>query len=203
MRRRPQWRCLASYEFVSLEEAEAEAKGGLWAGAGAGSEGEGSPVIVKNPSKEDHKDNNNDDNVFKDGDMAEFRMNGQRFNIHAMLVLFNLMEVAAAQVLLEGDVGELANSTQEKMRKRRQSPTCVLRIGESLEIPGSRQKGINNDAGSRKRGTMNDVGSRKKGTNNDTGSRKEREVSKKILGGDMQELVDDHRAYRRSVRWAS
>jgi hypothetical protein len=50
------------------------------------------------------------------------------------------------------------------MRKRRQSPTCVLRIGESLKIPGSRQKGINNDVGSRKRGTKNDVGSRKKGT---------------------------------------
>ncbi len=164
VRRRPQWRGLASYGFVQLEEAEAEAKGGLWAGAGAGSEGEGSPAIFKDPSKEDHEDNNNDDNVFKDGDVAEFWMNGQCFDIHAMSVLFNLVEVAAAQVLLEGDVGELANLTQEKMRKRRQSPTCVLRIGESLEIPGSRQKGINNDTGSRKRGTKNDVGSRKKGT---------------------------------------
>ncbi len=147
-----------------MEEAEAEAKEGLWAGAGAGSEGEGSPVIVKDPSKEDHKDDNNYDNVFKEGDVAEFWMNGQRFDIHAMLVLFNLVEVAAAQVLLEGDVGELANLTQEKMSKRRQSPTCVLRIGELLELPGSRQKGIINDAGSRKRGTKNDVGSRKKGT---------------------------------------
>ncbi len=61
------------------------------------------------------------------------------------------------------------------MRKRRQSPTCVLRIGESLEIPGSRQKGINNDAGSRKKGTNNDVGSRKKGTNNYACSRKKRD----------------------------
>jgi hypothetical protein len=91
-------------------------------------------------------------------------MNDQHFDIHTMLVLFNLVEVAAAQVLLEGDDGELANLTQEKTRKRRQSPTCVLRIGESLEIPESRQKGINNDVGSRKRGTKNDVGSRKKGT---------------------------------------
>ena len=87
------------------------------------------------------------------------------------------------------------------MRKRRQSPTCVSRIGESLEIPGSRQKGINN--GSRKKGTNNDVGSRKKGTNNYAGSGKKREVCGKILGRDMQELVDDHRADRQSVRWAS
>jgi hypothetical protein len=50
------------------------------------------------------------------------------------------------------------------MRKRRQSPTCVLRIGESLEIPGSRKKGTNIDAGSRQKGTNNDVGSRQKGT---------------------------------------
>ena len=106
-------------------------------------------------------------------------------------------------MLLEGDVGELANLTQEKMRKRRQSPTCVLRIGESVEIPGSRQKGIDNDAGSRKKGTNNDVGSRKKGTNNYAGSRKKKEVCGKILGRDMQELVDDHRADRRSVSWAS
>ncbi len=143
MRRRPQWRCLASYGFFLSEEAEAEAKGGLRAGAGAESEGEGSPAIAKDPSKEDHKDDNNDDNVFKDGDVAEFWMNGQCFDIHAMLVLFNLVEVAAAQALLESDVGELANLTKEKMRKRRRSPTCVSRIGESLEIPGSRQKGIN------------------------------------------------------------
>ncbi len=93
---------------------------------------------------------------------------------------------------MEGDVGELANLTQEKMRKRRQSPTCVSRIGESLEIPGSRRKGINNDAGSRKKGTNNDVGSRKWGTNNYAGSRKKKEVCGKILGRDMQELVDDH-----------
>ncbi len=99
-------------------------------GAGARSEGEGSPAIVKDPSEEDHKNDNNDDNVFKDGDMAEFWMNGKRFDIHAMLVLFDFVEVAAAQALLEGDVGELANLTQEKMRKRRQSPTCVSRIGE-------------------------------------------------------------------------
>jgi hypothetical protein len=191
------------YGFVPSEEAEAEAKGGLRAGAGAGSKGEGSPAIVKDPSKEDHKDDNNNDNVFKDGDVVEFWMNGQRFNIHAMLVLFDLVEVAAAQVLLEGDVRELAYLTQEKMRKRRQSPTCVLRIGESVEIPGSRQKGIDNDAGSMKKGTNNDVGSRKKGTNNYAGSRKKREVRGKILGRDMQELVDDHRADRRSVRWAS
>ena len=134
------------------------------AGAGAGSNGEGSPAIVKDPSEEDHEDDNNDNNVFKDGDVMEFWMNSQRFDIHAMLVLFNLVEVTAAQVLLEGDVGELANLTQEKMRKRRQSPTCVLRIGESLELPGSRQKGIDNDAGNRKRGNKNDVGSGKKGT---------------------------------------
>jgi hypothetical protein len=89
------------------------------------------------------------------------------------------------------------------MRKRRQSLTCVLRLGESVEIPGSRQKGINNDAGSRKKGTNNDVRSRKKGTNNYAGSREKREVHGKILGSDMQELVDDHRADRRSVRWAS
>jgi hypothetical protein len=164
VRRRPQWRCLASNGFVPLEEAEAEKKGGLWAGAGAGSKGEGSPAIVKDPSEEDHEDDNNDDDVFKDGDVAEFWMNGQHFDIHAMSVLFNLVEVAAAQALLEDDVGELANLTQEEMRKRRQSLTCVLRIGESLEIPGSRQKGINNAVGSRKRGTKNDVGSRKKGT---------------------------------------
>ncbi len=60
-------------------------------------------------------------------------------------------------------VWELANLTEEKMRKRRQSPTCVSRIGESLEIPGSRQKGINNDVDSRKKGTNNDVRSREKG----------------------------------------
>jgi hypothetical protein len=36
-------------------------------------------------------------------------MNCQRFDIHAMSVLFNLVEVAAAQALLEGDVGGLAN----------------------------------------------------------------------------------------------
>ncbi len=130
-------------------------------------------------------------------------MNGQRFDIHAMLVLFNLVEVAAAQALLEGDVEDLAKLTPEKMRKRRQSPTCVSRIGESLEIPGSRQKGIYNDAGSRKKGTNNDVGSRKKGTNNYAGSREKREVCSKILGRDKQELVDDHRADRWSVRWAS
>ncbi len=127
MRRRPQWRCLASYGFVLSEEAEAEAKGGLRAGARAGSEGEQSPTIVKDPSKKDHKDDNNNNNIFKDGDVAEFWMNGQRFNIHAMSVLFDLVEVAAAQALLEGDVGELANLTQEKMRKRRQSPKCVSR----------------------------------------------------------------------------
>ncbi len=92
-----------------------------------GSEGEGSPAIVKDPSEEDHEDDNNDDNVFKDGDVGEFWMNGQRFDIHIMSVLFDLVEVAAAQALLEGYVGELANLTQEKMRKRRQSPTCVSR----------------------------------------------------------------------------
>jgi hypothetical protein len=91
VRRRPQWRCLASYGFVPLEEAKAEAKGGLRAGAGAGYKGEGSPAIVKDPSKEDHKDDNNDNNVFKDGDVVEFWMNGQRFDIHAMLVLFDLV----------------------------------------------------------------------------------------------------------------
>jgi hypothetical protein len=84
---------------------------------------------------------------------------------------------------LEGDVGELANLTQEKMRKRRQSPTCVLRIGESLEIPGSRQKGINNDEGRRKKGTNNDVGSRKKGTNNYVGIRKKRKYAVKYWVG--------------------
>jgi hypothetical protein len=104
------------YGFVPLDEAEAEAKGGLraGAGAGAGSKGEGSPAIVKDPSKEDHKDDNNDNNVFKDGDVAEFWMNSQRFNIHVMSVLFNLVKVAAAQALLEGDVRELAYLTQEK-----------------------------------------------------------------------------------------
>ncbi len=127
------------YGFVPLEEAEAEAKGGLRAGGRTGSEGEGSPAIVINPSKEDHEEDNNDNNVLKDGDVAEFWMNRQHFDIQAMLVLFNLVEVAAAQALLEGDVGELANLTREKMRKRKQSPTCVSRIGESLEIPGSRQ----------------------------------------------------------------
>jgi hypothetical protein len=172
VRRRPQWRCLASYGFVPLEEAKAEAKGGLRAGARMGSKEEGSPTIVKDPSEEDHEDDNNDDNVFKDGDVGEFWMNGQCFDIHTMLVLFDLVEVATTQALLEGDVGELAYLTQEKMRKRRQSPTCVSRISESLEIPGSRQKGIINDAGSRKKGTNNDVGSRKKGTNNYAGSRK-------------------------------
>jgi hypothetical protein len=79
--------------------------------AEAGSVGEGSPAIVKDPSKEDHEDDNNDNNVFKDGDVAEFWMNGQHFDIHTMSVLFNLVEVAAAQVLLEGDVGELAKLT--------------------------------------------------------------------------------------------
>ena len=82
------------YGFVPSEEAEAEAKGGLRVGAGAGSEGEGSPVIVNDPSEEDHDDDNNDDNdenVFKDGDVAEFWMNGQRFDIHTMSVLFNFM----------------------------------------------------------------------------------------------------------------
>ncbi len=64
------------------------------------------------------------------------------------------------------------------------------------------KKGINNDAGSRKKGTNNDMGSRKKGTNNYVGIRNKREVCSKILGRDMQELVDDHRADR-SVRWAS
>ena len=97
------------YGFVPLEEAKAEAKVGLRTGAGAGSKGEGSPAIVKDPSEEDHKDDNNDDNVLKDGDVAEFWMNRQRFDIHAMSVLFNLVEVAAAQALLEGDVGGLAN----------------------------------------------------------------------------------------------
>ena len=183
MRRRPQWRCLTSYRFVPLEEAEAEAKGGLWAGAGAGSEGEGSPAIVKDPSEEDHEDDNNDDNIFKDGDVGEFWMNGQRFDIHAMSVLFDLVEVATAQALLEGDVGELANLTQEIMRKRRQSPICVSRIGESLEIPGSRQKGINNEAGRRKKGTNNDMGSRKKGTNNYAGSRKKGKYAVKYWVG--------------------
>ncbi len=91
MRRRPQWRCLASYGFVPSEEAEAEAKGGLRAGAGAGSEGEGSPAIVNDPSEEDHEDDNNDNNVFKDGDVAEFWMNRQRFDIRAMSVLFDLV----------------------------------------------------------------------------------------------------------------
>ena len=60
-----------------------------------------------------------------------------------------------------------------------------------------------NVAGSRKKGTNNDVGSRKKGTDNYAGSRKKREVCGKILGRDVQELVDDHRADRWSVRWAS
>ncbi len=190
-------------DSLHLEEAKAEAKGGLRAGAGAGSKGEGSPAIVKDPSKEDHKDDNNNNNVFKDGDVAKFWMNSQRFGINAMSVLFDLVEVASAQALLEGDVRELAYLTQEKMRKRRQNPTCVLRIGESLEIPRSRQKGINNDVGSRKKGTNDDVGSRKKGTNNYAGSRKNKEVCGKILGRDMQELVDDHRADRWSVSWAS
>ncbi len=99
------------YGFVPSEEAEAEAKGGLRAGAGAVSEGEGSPAIVKDPSEEDHEDDNSNDNILKDGDVAEFWMNCQRFDIHAMSVLFNLVEVAAAQALLEGDVGGLANLT--------------------------------------------------------------------------------------------
>jgi hypothetical protein len=99
-------------------------------------------------------------------------------------------------------VGELANLTGEKMRKRRQSPTCVPRIGESLEIPGSRQKGTNNDVGSRKKGTNSYAVSKQKGTNNDAGSRKKREVSGKILCRDTQELVDDHRVNRWSVHWA-
>jgi hypothetical protein len=88
------------------------------------------------------------------------------------------------------------------MRKRRQSPTCVLRIGESLEIPGSMQKGANNDARSRQKGINNDVGSRQKGTNNDTGSR-QKKVSSKILCKDMQKSVDDHGVDRPSVLWAS
>ncbi len=91
VRRRPQWRCPASYGFVPPEEAEAEAKGGLRAGAGAGSKGEGSPAIVKDPSEENHEDDNNDNNVFKDGEVVEFWMNGQRFDIHAKSVLFDLV----------------------------------------------------------------------------------------------------------------
>ena len=79
------------YGFVLSEEAEAEVKGGLRVGAGAGSKGEGSPAIVKDPSEEDHKDDNNDDNVFKDGDVAEFWMNRQRFDIRAMSVQFDLV----------------------------------------------------------------------------------------------------------------
>ena len=78
-------------DSFSLAEAKAEAKGGLRAGAGAGSEGEGSPAIVKDPSEEDHEDDNNDNNVFKDGDVVEFWMNGQRFDIHSMSVLFDLV----------------------------------------------------------------------------------------------------------------
>jgi hypothetical protein len=88
------------------------------------------------------------------------------------------------------------------MRKRRQSPTCVSTIGESLEIPGSRQKGTNNDMVSRQKGITNNVGSRQKSTYNDAGSG-QKKVSGKILCKDMQELVDDHGVDSRSVLWAS
>ncbi len=84
----------------------------------------------------------------------------------------------------------------------RQSPTCVSRIGESLDIPGSRKKGTNNDEGSRQKGTNNDMGSRQKGTNNDAGSR-QKKVSGKILSKDTRELVDYHGVDRWSVLWAS
>jgi hypothetical protein len=77
-----------------------------------------------------------------------------------------------------------------------------LNNGESLEIPGSRQKGTNNDAGSRQKGITNNVGSRQKGTYNDAGSR-QKTVSGKILCKDTQELVDDHGVDRQSVLWAS
>jgi hypothetical protein len=53
-------------------------------------------------------------------------------------------------------VGELANLKREKMRKRRQSHTRVLRIDESLEIPGNRQK----EVGKRALIMMREVGKR-------------------------------------------
>ena len=89
---RPQWRCLASYGFVPSEEAEAEA------------DDEGNAVIVDNDACEEDRHDDDDDVVaFEDGDVAELWMNGRRFEVDALSVPFELVEVAAAQALLDDD----------------------------------------------------------------------------------------------------
>ena len=88
---RPQWRCLASYGFVPSGEAEAE----------AGDDG-GNAVIVDNDAREGDR-YDDDDVVFEDGDVAELWMNGRRFEVGALSVPFELVEVAAAQALLDDD----------------------------------------------------------------------------------------------------
>ena len=96
---RPQWRCLASYGFVPSGEAEAEA------------DDEGNAVIADDDACEedryddddDDDDDDGDDVVFEDGDVAELWMNGRRFEVDALSVPFELVEVAAAQALLDDD----------------------------------------------------------------------------------------------------
>ena len=93
---RPQWRCLASYGFVPSGEAEAEA------------DDEGNAVIADDDACEedrydDDDDDGDDDVVFEDGDVAELWMNGRRFEVDALSVPFELVEVAAAQALLDDD----------------------------------------------------------------------------------------------------
>ena len=98
---RPQWRCLASYGFVPSGEAEAEA------------DDEGNAVIADDDACEedryddddddDDDDDGGDDVVFEDGDVAELWMNGRRFEVDALSVPFELVEVAAAQALLDDD----------------------------------------------------------------------------------------------------
>jgi hypothetical protein len=97
---RPQWRCLASYGFVPSGGGEAEA------------DDEGNAVVVDDDACEedrcdddddDDDDDGDDDVVFEDGDVAELWMNGRRFEVDALSVPFELVEVAAAQALLDDD----------------------------------------------------------------------------------------------------
>ncbi len=96
---RPQWRCLASYGFVPSDDgggAEAEVDDA------ASDEGDDGDVDVVNSSVDD-RDDNEVIVAVEDGDVAELWMNGRRFEVDSMSVPFELVEVAAAQALLDDD----------------------------------------------------------------------------------------------------
>ncbi|KAL3823559.1 hypothetical protein ACHAXA_002900 [Cyclostephanos tholiformis] len=90
---RPQWRCLASYGFVPSEEVE-----GVWSD---GDDDDDSNANIVNASVYDRKDS--EVAVAEDDDVAELWMNGRRFEVDSLSVPFELVEVAAAQALLDDD----------------------------------------------------------------------------------------------------